>query len=83
MIWATYRHRKCVYLYDDIDVRGQEADKDSKLELGEDQLPADPDPSTQLQDPAHPPANSVISLVDLRDPVDLRDSEDPNLIAGS
>ncbi len=44
------------YLDNDIDVSGEKADEDGKLELGEDQLSSDPDPRTQLQRLAGPPA---------------------------
>jgi hypothetical protein len=44
------------YLDNDIDVSGEKADEDGKLELGEDKLSSDPDACTQLQRLASPPA---------------------------
>jgi hypothetical protein len=44
------------YLDNDIDVSGEKADEDGKLELGEDQLSSDPDARAQLQRLASPPA---------------------------
>jgi hypothetical protein len=57
------------YLDDDIDVCREEADKDSKLELGEDQLPANPYTRTILKQEIHPPEGSGLirfSVCELR-----------------